>query len=106
MHSKSDSLGYLKDQKCKIFLRVPPPTNPPALKCLFHSLIRIYFFPDSRFVCGGMSVICSLDLMCTSQETFNPARVYLLKVNNRNTRTSCEICSKLLLILNIFHTLF
>ena len=25
----------------------------------------------------------------------NPAGVYLLKVNNRNTRTSCEICSKL-----------
>ena len=26
---------------------------------------------------------------------FNPASVYLLKVNNRNTRTRCEICSKL-----------
>ena len=25
----------------------------------------------------------------------NPARIYLLKVNNRNTRTWCEICSKL-----------
>ena len=24
-----------------------------------------------------------------------PAGIYLLKVNNRNTRTSCEICSKL-----------
>ena len=44
---------------------------------------------------------------------------YLVKVNNRNTRTRCEICSKLtikidqipvlvslLLTLNIFHTLF
>ena len=38
---------------------------------------------------------------------------YLLKVNNRNTRTRCEICSKLtlktlvsfLLTLNIFHIL-
>ena len=45
-----------------------------------------------------------------------PAGIYLLKVNNRNTRTRCEICSKLtlkipvlvtlLLILNIFHNLF
>ena len=34
----------------------------------------------------------------------NPAGIYLLKVNNRNTRTKCEICSKL--TLNIFHTLF
>ena len=25
----------------------------------------------------------------------NPASIYLLKVNNRNTRTSCEICTKL-----------
>ena len=27
--------------------------------------------------------------------TSNPAGIYLLKVNNRNTRTRCEICSKL-----------
>ena len=26
---------------------------------------------------------------------FLPVGIYLLKVNNRNTRTSCEICSKL-----------
>ena len=37
----------------------------------------------------------------------NPAGIYLLKVNNRNTRTTCEICSKLtikisLLISGIF----
>ena len=25
----------------------------------------------------------------------NPASIYLPKVNNRNTRTRCEICSKL-----------
>ena len=24
-----------------------------------------------------------------------PSQIYLLKVNNRNTRTKCEICSKL-----------
>ena len=49
-----------------------------------------------------------------------PAGIYLLKVMNRNTRTKCEICSKLkyrhqndvdvvlvscLFTLNIFHTL-
>ena len=49
----------------------------------------------------------------------HPAGIYLLKVNDKNTRTRCEICSKLhqndansdalvslLLTLNIFHTLF
>ena len=28
-------------------------------------------------------------------ESTNPAGIYLLKVNNRNTGTRCEICSKL-----------
>ena len=27
--------------------------------------------------------------------TTNPADIYLLKVNNKNTRTRCETCSKL-----------
>ena len=42
-----------------------------------------------------------------------PAGNYMYKVNNRNIRTRCEICSKLaikrlslLLTLNIFHTFF
>ena len=30
-----------------------------------------------------------------SNEILNPVGIYLLKVNNRNTRTRCEICSKL-----------
>ena len=29
------------------------------------------------------------------QNVNNPAGIYLLKVNNRNTRTRCEMCSKL-----------
>ena len=35
-----------------------------------------------------------------------PASIYLFKVNNRNTRTRCEICSKLTIsvfIVNIEH---
>ena len=40
----------------------------------------------------------------------NPVGIYLLKVNNRNTRTSCDLNDVvlvfLLLTLNIFHTLF
>ena len=46
---------------------------------------------------------------------FCPGGIYLLKVNNRNTRTRCKICSnlilktperRLLLTLNIFYTCF
>ena len=55
-------------------------------------------------------------LRCCLPENLNTdlAVIYLLKVNNRNTRTRCEIFSKLtingvilvslLLTLNIFHT--
>ena len=56
---------------------------------------------------------------CRKQVKIIPARNYMFKVNNRNTRTRCEICSKLtiktlerrvlvslLLTLNIFQTLF
>ena len=32
----------------------------------------------------------------------NPVGIYMFKVNNRNTRIRCEICSKL----TIFHALF
>ena len=49
-------------------------------------------------------------------KSLNPAHIYLFKVNYRNTRKRCEICSKLtiktperrhlLLTLNIFHILF
>ena len=41
-----------------------------------------------------------------------PAGKYMFKVNNRNIRTRCELCSNgvvlvsLLLTLNIFHDLF
>ena len=54
-----------------------------------------------------------------SRTKSRPAKIYLLKVRNRNTRKICEICSKLsqktparchssvlLLTLNIFHTFF
>ena len=30
-----------------------------------------------------------------TKKTFSPVGIYLLKVNNRNTRTRCDICSKL-----------
>ena len=55
--------------------------------------------------------------ICQEELTANPAGIYLLKANNRNTRARCEICSNLtisfwcllvllLLTLNIFLTLF
>ena len=76
MHSKSDNLGYLNDQKREIFRDFAPwtptrglpwtrwggsehTTKSPALRCshrLLRSLLCIYFFLDSCFACGGISV--------------------------------------------------
>ena len=71
-----------------------------------------------------MACLSSIEWSCYGTKCIsrNPVDIYLLKVNNRNTRTRCEICSKLtrktperrhgvvlvslLLALNIFHTLF
>ena len=39
-------------------------------------------------------VILECNSTCKEVNLF-PAGIYLLKVNNRNTRTRCEICSKL-----------
>ena len=36
-----------------------------------------------------------LSRLSKKQTIHYPAGIYLLKVNNRNTRTRCEICSKL-----------
>ena len=65
---------------------------------------------------------CKLIPACKDGVKAHPAGIYLLKVNNRNIRARCEICSKLtiktperrhwcrsgvfILTLNIFHTLF
>ena len=39
---------------------------------------------------GGEELVCLFGLFA-----YFPAGICLLKVNNRNTRTKCEICSKL-----------
>ena len=36
-----------------------------------------------------------VEILLTIGSHFFPAGIYLLKVNNRNIRTRCEICSKL-----------
>ena len=49
-------------------------------------------FVDSNFVDSTPVFLCHLS---TLDATLNPVGIYLLKVNNRNTRARCETCSKL-----------
>ena len=66
----------------------------------------------------GVKVLTYSNSPMFYSEQENPTNIYLLKVNKRNTRKMCEICSNitikaperrlvfLLLTLNIFHTFF
>ena len=77
----------------------------------FLNFLRI---PILQNIPGDCFSLCCESLLSSCISA--PAGIYLLKVNNRNTRTSCEICSKLTplasfcclfcLTLNILHTLF
>ena len=42
-----------------------------------------------------MCSVVAPNIRTTVFSLLDSARIYLLKVNNRNTRTRCEICSKL-----------
>ena len=53
-----------------------------------------------RFHCWLWTSKCRFGIhtsekMQSTKDKHNPANVYLFQVNNRNTRTRCEICSKL-----------
>ena len=61
--------------KCKL------PNFPTKMQCWQHFLKSSFF----QFILLGF--IRTID--------YNPTGIYLFKVNNRNTRTMCEICSKL-----------
>ena len=84
------------------------PSKHPVL-----SITNLYGDNDTRGKLLMQFFIEMLIMCClwTSLLLNIPAGIYLLEINNRNTRTGCEICSKLtmvslLLTLNIFHTLF
>ena len=87
MHSKWDNLGYLKDQKGKIFWElcpldphqgsalhslggtqsIPPP-KPPNSKVLALLAVMYLFFSGLIHACGGMSGV--LSVMFLSGQTF------------------------------------
>ena len=69
------------------------------------SIVKIYIISFQKFNPGNIWVWSRQSIQL--REIY-PVSIYLLKVNNRNTRTRCEICPKLpiktlLLTLNIFN---
>ena len=85
-------------------------------------------YKNVRIIKSGRTYVFMVNLEYTKSVNLNrcfiifPASIYLFKVNNRNTRKRCEMCSKLtrktleyvsdivvmflLLTLYIFHTFF
>ena len=79
-----------------------------ALKLFLFSLWFLFFFLLRKNVCvwGGMTPSaprCCRPWFLKSPKNkkllkkYFPVDIYLLKVNNRNTRARCEICSKLII---------
>ena len=81
--------------------------RPNGLRSIFYDSVRlqgpspwpsylfIYLFIYFALVLNRVPIRVRKSKTNTFDESINPAGIYLLKVNNRNTRARCEICSKL-----------
>ena len=75
------------------------------LKCckMWCKISGLYFFIilELKIQCKWFKLAIKLSFVVTVEHTYStkgkpyPAGIYRLKVNNTNTRTSCEICLKL-----------
>ena len=72
--------------------------NPVKYKMKYIAKIVIktvnYFCKVFRFRCLAVFWICLCNLFQNILQWY-PVGIYLLRLNNKNTRTRCEICSKL-----------
>ena len=50
---------------------------------------------NNLIICNSQFMKCENHLIILSAGGYNPTGIYMLKVNNRNIRTRCEIFSKL-----------
>ena len=68
-----------------------------CIKCLKPAVL-LFCFGSYEYLWNNLhadwwSSVCEILFLCIKSQI--PAGIYLLKVNKRNTRTRCEICSKL-----------
>ena len=103
LHAFRPATLLKRHSNTSVFLWILKFLRIPVLKIIWERLLLVLCQPCQSIF--------------TLQNKF-PAGIYMLKVNNRNTRTRCEICSELtiktpgvvlvslLLTLNIFHTFF
>ena len=71
--------------------------NKYSVHCFWFNtvdIIKIDFEESQFYFTGNSPKIPSISITLENLKTF-PAGIYLFKVNNRNTRTRSETCSKL-----------
>ena len=88
---------YLKWFLCKIFSFLLPLVICATCKQIFKSLCNYcVVIKEKRFIYFSLKIIdCFMNSYRTAVKRNWPAGNYMFKVNKRNTRTRCEICSKL-----------
>ena len=107
------SINYSSPSQKRIFIFLK---NLFAVENCNRSNWIFFFVVSICFKAISFNSVCLKLTIRTIYRGFRyPVSIYLLKVNNRNTRIRCGICPKLtiktllltlLLTLNIFHTLF
>ena len=98
---KLEHLLY-QDESVKRVSTLPSMVSYRSARKLSSYLVRAKLYPLQRkrgsYKCGNLRCLVSNNIEETDTFTStvtSPAGIYLFKVNNRNTRTRCEICSKL-----------
>ena len=92
------------------FLRLPLSLSIVAISCFF----SFHCWYLSHLLSQGQRLLVEFHICCnypfihscwniSKIHNTSPAGNYMFKVNNRNTRTRCETCSKLFFILNFEH---
>ena len=113
IHKKTSEMECLFNEKIDSIDRSLPINFGKIFRTVKRLNIRSNVFNDNNINIQSDTFIVNFE-----QIWYNPAGSYMFKVNNRNTRTRCEVCSKLTiktperrhwclycLTLNIFHTL-
>ena len=81
----------LSKQKCRAISECWLPDNKILCGCDGNELVTVDFESDYVTIVNKNEI----DGKDNHKFVSYPASIYMLKVNNRNTRTRCEICSKL-----------
>ena len=66
-----------------------------SISCVSFQLYQLKFcWENAKYTSDNCEIKNEMFIHICSEDAFVPANMYLFKVNNRNTRKRCEICSK------------